>query len=126
MARLPDALAAHFHADRHVGPPPDRHPDARLGRGEARHPACGDHVVVWLALREGRVDAAGFKAVGCPAALATAAAVCGVAAGLPADADLDAALTAAFTAACGAPAPAHRHALALVLRAVDAARHDVG
>ena len=95
MARLPDALAAHFHADRHVGPPPDRHPDARLGRGEARHPACGDHVVVWLALREGRVDAAGFKA-------------------------------AAFTAACGAPAPAHRHALALVLRAVDAARHDVG
>ena len=68
---FPNALRECLLAGRHVGPPA---PHAR--RGEARNPACGDIVVLWLELERGLVKAAGFKAQGCPAAMATAAGAC--------------------------------------------------
>ena len=118
---LPPALRDAFDAARHVGPPPgaDR-------RGEARNEACGDVVVLWLATAaEGEarvVRAAGFKAQGCPAAMATAAAACEVLPGLRADASLAEGLSRGFEARFGIPRAAHRHALALVVEALRTAR----
>jgi NifU-like protein involved in Fe-S cluster formation len=120
-ADLPLALRRAFEAARHVGPPAgaDR-------RGEARNEACGDIVVIWLATEaEGelrRVRAAGFKAQGCPAAMATAAAACDVLPGLRVEATLPEDLARRFEAHFGAPKAAHRHALALVAQAVRSAR----
>ena len=118
---LPPTLRAAFEAARHVGPPAgaDR-------RGEARNEACGDVVVIWLATaEEGEarvVCAAGFKAQGCPAAMATAAAACELLPGLRADEALADELARRFEAHFGAPKPAHRHALALVEQALRSAR----
>lgn len=118
---LPLALRRAFESARHVGPPAgaDR-------RGEARNEACGDVVVIWLATVEDgearQVRAAGFKAQGCPAAMATAAAACDVLPGLRVDASLPEELARRFEAFFGAPKAAHRHALALVAEALRSAR----
>ncbi len=117
MSRLPAHLHEHFHSDLHAGPPEGGHDR----RGEARHPACGDILVIYLATEEGHVRAAGFKAQGCPAAMGTAAAACAVLAGLPVDGDLPETLRACFVDTYGEPAPAHRHALGLVVTALGAA-----
>ena len=116
---LPASLRAVFDASRHVGAPA-----GAQRRGEARNEACGDVVVIWLKVGAGdapRIEAAGFKAQGCPAALAAAAGACEVLAGLPADAGLGEALRAAFTARFGEPRAAHRHALALACAAAGGA-----
>jgi NifU-like protein involved in Fe-S cluster formation len=123
--RFPEHLREHFHAPRHVGEPPG---GADL-RGEARNPACGDHLVVFLKLSpetDGprRVTAAGFLAQGCPAAMATGSAACEVMVGLEAGRALPQAIEQRFEAAFGSPAAAHRHALALVASAVQAALGD--
>jgi NifU-like protein involved in Fe-S cluster formation len=86
--------------------------------GEARNAACGDHLVLYLKLSDGTVEAAGFRAQGCPATLATAAAACEVLTGLPVDAALPDALVTRFVEAYATPQPAHRHALALVRTAL--------
>lgn len=123
VERFPDHLREHFQAPRHVGEPPG---GADL-RGEARNPACGDHLVVFLKLApvaggraEGpcRIEAAGFLAQGCPAAMATGSAACEVLIGLTADASLPQAIESRFEATFGPPRAAHRHALALVTEAV--------
>jgi nitrogen fixation protein NifU and related proteins len=120
---LPPPLRELFDAPRHVGPP-----SGAQRRGEARNEACGDVVVIWLKLREARageapvVEAAGFKAQGCPAAMAAAAGACEVLAGLRADEGLATALSEAFSVKFGPPRPAHRHALALACEAAAAAR----
>jgi NifU-like protein involved in Fe-S cluster formation len=120
-AELPAGLRRAFEAARHIGPPAgaDR-------RGEARNEACGDIVVLWLATAaegEARVVlAAGFKAQGCPAAMATAAAACDVLPGLRADESLPAELARRFEARFGACKPAHRHALSLVCEGLRVAR----
>ena len=116
MSRLPEHLQPHFHEPRHVGPPEGGY-DLR---GEARHPVCGDHLVVYLAVRDGLVAEAGFKAMGCPASMAIAAAATELLHGLPAD-GLSAALGARYTDLHGDLPAAHGHALRLVERAVDAA-----
>ncbi len=129
MDRFPEHLRTHFEAPHHVGEPPG---GADL-RGEARNQACGDHVVVFVKLETaptaaGRaappspvVAAAGFRAQGCPAAMAMASAACSVMAGLAVDDQLAAALARRFELRFGAPRPAHRHALALVCEAVRGA-----
>ncbi len=139
MERFPEHLRAHFDAPQHVGEPPG---GADL-RGEARNPVCGDHLVLYLRLappadRAASVPsasgtaprptaparaivAAGFKARGCPVAMATASAACSVLAGLVADASLPAAGTRLFEARFGPPKAAHRHALALVAEALATA-----
>jgi len=117
---LPASLREVFDASRHVGAP-----DGAQRRGEARNEACGDVVVIWLRVGAGEapiVEAAGFKAQGCPAAMAAAAGACEVLAGLKADCELADALRAAFTERFGAPRAAHRHALTLVCEAVLCAR----
>ncbi len=117
---LPPPLRDHFDRPRHVGEPP-----GAQRRGEARNEACGDVVVVWLRVGGSPpvVEAAGFKAQGCPASLAHASSACELLAGLPADGSLPRRLGEAHAAAFGPPRPAHRHALALV---VEAVRRAVG
>jgi len=123
MERLPDHLRGHFDAPRHVGEPEG---GAHL-RGEARNAACADHVVLYLRLGVptpgsiSTVEAAGFRARGCPVAMATASAACEVLPGLTADAALPEALAARFEQRFGAPRPMHRHALSLVVEALRAA-----
>lgn len=115
---LPVALRECLLGTRHVGPPPG----GPARRGEARNAACGDVVVLWLAV-EGQpavVRAAGFKAQGCPAAMAAAAGACEVLPGLAADGTLPAALRARFLERFGQPRVAHGHALALVVEALGA------
>lgn len=114
MPRLPEHLRPHFDEPARVGPPAghDR-------RGEARNAACGDHLVVYLDTRDGRVADAGFKAMGCPAFMAIAAATTDLLPGLAADATLPSAAVDAYRARHGAPAPVHRHALALVETALS-------
>lgn len=123
VQRFPEHLRQHFERPERVGEPEG---GADLV-GEARNAACGDHLVVYLRCEPApggaeRVTAAGFRAQGCPAAMATASAACSVIAGLPADATLPAALAARFEQRFGAPAPAHRHALALFSEALSALR----
>ncbi|HZL98844.1 MAG TPA: iron-sulfur cluster assembly scaffold protein, partial [Planctomycetota bacterium] len=105
MNAFPEHLRDHFERPRNVGEPQggaDR-------RGEALNAACGDRLVVYLqceAAPDGRagpasaaaerVRAAGFRAQGCPAALATASAACSLLAGLPADASLPGGLAERF------------------------------
>jgi len=116
---LPAPLREVFDASRHVGAPA-----GAQRRGEARNEACGDVVVIWLRVGAGDapvIEAAGFKAQGCPAAMAAAAGACEVLVGLRADARLGDQLAAAFSARFGAPRTAHRHALALVCEAVGSA-----
>ncbi|HEX5011424.1 MAG TPA: iron-sulfur cluster assembly scaffold protein [Planctomycetota bacterium] len=115
---LPASLLAVFDASRHVGAPP-----GAQRRGEARNEACGDVVVIWLRVGAGEagaqvVEAAGFKAQGCPAAMAAAAGACELLEGLRADAGLGESLGASFRARFGEPRAVHRHALALVCEAV--------
>jgi len=118
MQRFPPHLREHFERPRHVGEPEG---GADL-RGEARNAACGDVLAVYLRLQsDGRtIAAAGFRAQGCPAAMATASAACSVLEGLAVDELLPAALVARFEQRFGAPRPAHRHALALVGQALGA------
>lgn len=113
MRHFPEHLRDHVQNPRHAG-----EPACWEQRGEARNAACGDHVVVYLATEEGRVADVGFKAVGCPAAMGTASALCTLLEGLTADAGLPAAAAAAYEQAFGVPAPAHRHALALCTEAL--------
>jgi NifU-like protein involved in Fe-S cluster formation len=116
---LPPELRAVFDASLHVGAPA-----GAQRRGEARNEACGDVVVIWLRVGAGDapvVEAAGFKAQGCPAAMAAAAGACEVLAGLRADSKLGETLRATFAARFGEPRPAHRHALTLVCDAAGAA-----
>jgi len=119
---LPPELRAVFDASRHVGAPA-----GAQRRGEARNEACGDVVVIWLRVGAGDagaqlVEAAGFKAQGCPAAMAAAAGACEVLEGLRADERLGERLSEAFCARFGAPRAAHRHALALVCEATGGAQ----
>jgi len=113
---LPTALRECLLATRHVGPPPG----GAARRGEACNAACGDVVVLWLQVagEPAVVRAAGFKAQGCPAAMAAAAGACEVLSGLRADEGLAQALSAAFRARFGEPRAAHGHALALVQAAL--------
>jgi len=41
------------------------------GIGFVGDPACGDHLKVWIRVRDGRVVDIAFKCQGCPAAIAT-------------------------------------------------------
>ncbi len=110
MPRLPDYLQVHFDAPGRVGPPAtgfDR-------RGEARNPACGDHLVLFVHTDDGFVREAGFKAMGCPAFMAIAAAATELLPGLAADAALPDRAARAYRERYGELAPMHRHALALV------------
>ena len=123
MQAFPEHLKQHFERPERVG-----EPEGGADRlGEARNPACGDHLVVYLRCERGpggveRVAAAGFRAQGCPAAMATASAACSVIAGLASDGALPRALAARFEERFGVPAPAHRHALALFSEALNALR----
>ena len=116
MSRLPDALREHLVTPRNVGEP-------RGGfshRGEALNGACRDHLVIYVdGDEQGRVARAGFRAKGCPAAMAMGSAVTDLLVGLPLDGTLAQLAAARLAEAYGEPAPLHRHALALVTEALD-------
>lgn len=131
MQHFPGHLKQHFERPERVGEPEG---GADL-KGEALNAACGDRLVVYLQCEvspsggTARVRAAGFRAQGCPAAMATASAACSVLEGMAADASLPEALARRFEGRFGTPLPAHRHALALFvesLRAVQPALRPRG
>lgn len=116
MSRLPDALREHLVSPRNVGEPEG----GFSHRGEALNGACRDHLVIYLAGDDqGRVVRAGFRAKGCPAAMAMASAVTDLLVDLPLDGPLAQQASARLAEAFGEPAPLHRHALALVTEALD-------
>ncbi|MED5330646.1 MAG: iron-sulfur cluster assembly scaffold protein [Planctomycetota bacterium] len=114
MLPLPEDLKHHFHHPAHVGPPKGGYEY----EGEARHPACGDHVVIYLAVFEKRVREVGFKAMGCPASMAIAAAAVDLLPGMVKDRSLPDAMVDAYEGLHGPPLDLHRHGLHLVARAV--------
>jgi len=118
--RLPERLLQHLREPRHVGEPAG----GASHRGEARNAACRDLLVIFLRVEQGCVAAAGFKATGCPAALGTSSAATELLPGLAPDATLPERLRERFVEAYGEPAAMHRHALSLVMEAVEKAVRD--
>ena len=124
MSRLPDSLRAHLLEPCNPGEP------ARVDRrGEARNPVCRDHVVLFVQLdapadserapgAAPRIEAAGFRATGCPAAMAYASAATEWLGGRTLDAGTAAALRDALLERFGDPGAARRHALTMVERCV--------
>lgn len=88
-------------------------------RGEAHNPICRDHVILYLQLDGERIEAAGFRATGCPAAMAYASAATEWLGGRALDSELATKLVAALTDDHGEPGAARRHALAMVERCVS-------
>ena len=119
MRDFPEHLRDHVQNPRQAG-----EPAVWQHRGEARNPACGDHVVVFLEVADGCVVTSGFLARGCPAAMGTASALGTLLAGLPADGTLPGAARERYEAMWGEPRPAHRHALSLYADALTAALRD--
>jgi len=120
VSRLPDSLRAHLLEPCNPGEP------ARVDRrGEAHNPICRDHVILYLQLDRpdaadgARIEAAGFRATGCPAALAYASAAIEWLDGRTLDASLSGALRDALKECFGEPGAARGHALALVERCVE-------
>ena len=60
-----DLVRDHFGAPRNLGELTD--PD---GIGDVENPVCGDRTVLTIRVRDDRIAAARFRAVGCPAAIA--------------------------------------------------------
>lgn len=115
MSRLPDALREHLLSPRNVGEPEG----GCDHRGEALNGACRDHLVLYVGQdANGLVQRAGFRARGCPAAMATASAVTELLPGLPVNDQLPQAAAARYVERYGEPAVLHRHALALVKEAL--------
>jgi NifU-like protein involved in Fe-S cluster formation/uncharacterized protein (DUF4213/DUF364 family) len=61
-----DKVLEHFANPRNIGPIP-----AADGVGLVGDPACGDVFKAWIRVRDGRIERAAFKVMGCPAAIAT-------------------------------------------------------
>jgi NifU-like protein involved in Fe-S cluster formation len=74
--RLAEAVRA---GDLPGAPPPGR----RDGRADGSNPACGDVISVAVRVAGGRVEAARWRAHGCPHLLAAAEAACEAAEGRP-------------------------------------------
>ncbi|MGQ0552468.1 MAG: iron-sulfur cluster assembly scaffold protein [Planctomycetota bacterium] len=117
MQNFPAALRAHFEAPRHVGEPVG----GAQARGEARHPGCGDHAVLFLGLAEGRITSAGFKARGCPLSLAAGSAYCELLPGQVVEQSLPEAIAQRFEAEFGQLGAARRHVVSLWTSALRAA-----
>lgn len=118
MADLPPLLQAHFRAPRNAG-----RLNLPSGRGEAHNQACGDHLALEIAVRDGRLAELAWEGRGCSAVLACASLGSEALTGLDLEAaerfDLEAAVRAA-----GGVAPRQGHALAVVLRALELALAD--
>ena len=67
LAAYPREVWDRFRNPTHAGPPA---PGARVGRGGERKQ--GGEVELWFTVADGRVARAGFRAFGCPYAVATA------------------------------------------------------
>lgn len=111
LDRYTDAVVDHVRRPRNAGPL--RPADAQA---DARNPACGDLVRIYLRVTEGAVTAAGFQAEGCPATVACASRLTEVLAGLPVDGleDLD---PDALAADLGGLPPDRFHAAEVACRA---------
>lgn len=92
--------------------------DVRVARAE--HPVCGDEVELFVRLAGGAVTEFAWRARGCPACVAVAAAAHGAVVGARLE-DAPARL-AARVAALGGLSPAEQHALKLIGEALAAVR----
>lgn len=91
-----------------------------LRHGSAEHPVCGDLVEVDLRCADGRIEELRWRAQGCPATMAVAAAAWPTLRGVPL-AEVEATLRARV-AALGGLDRIEQHALGMFLRALRAAR----
>jgi nitrogen fixation NifU-like protein len=71
QAQYPAAVWDRFRSPRHAGVPVA---GARVGHGGERKQ--GGEVELWFTLADGRIDRAGFRAFGCPYAIAAADLAC--------------------------------------------------
>lgn len=91
-----------------------------VGSGHAEHPVCGDQVQLSVRRSDGRIAEVRWRASGCPASMAVAALAARVLVDVLA-ADAPTVLRTAI-GEHGGLLPHERHAEALVLRALTAAR----
>ncbi len=63
-----DEVIDHFTNPRNMGELSEAETDgfARIG-----DPACGDEMMMWISVRDGRINRATFKSFGCPGAIST-------------------------------------------------------
>jgi len=95
---------------------PARGPAASVSTGRGEHPVCGDEVEVDVAIEGGRLADLRWRAKGCPATYAVAAAAHGALVGKQV-ADAASCLRAEI-ARLGGLGPAERHAEAMFCRAL--------
>lgn len=96
---------------------------ARCATGRAEHPVCGDEVEVDLACDAGRIQALAWRARGCPATYAVAAAAHEALVGWVLAGAQDRLRQA--LAQRGDLGPAERHAEAMFVRAFEAALREI-
>jgi nitrogen fixation NifU-like protein len=63
-----DVVIDHFMNPRHVGDLPEAETD---GFGLVGDPSCGDQMLLWIQVRDGRIARIAFRSFGCPGAIAT-------------------------------------------------------
>jgi len=63
-----DVVIDHFMNPRHVGDLPEAETD---GFGLVGDPSCGDQMLLWIGVRDGRIARIAFRSFGCPGAIAT-------------------------------------------------------
>jgi len=63
-----DAVIDHFTNPRNVGELDEADTDAFARIGD---PGCGDEMMLWLRIRDGRIDKVRFRSFGCPGAIST-------------------------------------------------------
>lgn len=63
-----DAVIDHFMNPRNVGDLPEAETD---GFGLVGDPSCGDQMLLWIGVEDGRIARIAFRSFGCPGAIAT-------------------------------------------------------
>lgn len=115
MGYSPEVLD-HFHHPRHAG-----EIAAATAIAIAANPVCGDVLKLWVAVRDGLIDAVGFKADGCVPAVACGSWLAAWLDGKQA-AELPRLSAKEIEAALGGLPAASKHAAALAISALDELR----
>jgi nitrogen fixation NifU-like protein len=115
-----DTVIDHFMNPRNVG---ELEADATDGLGIAGDPACGDQMVLWIQVEEGRIVNIAFRSFGCPGAIATSSMLTVLALGKTIEGAREITDDDVIEALGGIPAH-KRHCSLLGVRALHAALED--
>lgn len=115
-----ETVLDHFMNPRNAGQLP---PEETNGFGLAGDPSCGDQMMLWICVREGRIARIAFKSFGCPGAIATSSMLTVLALGktLP---EAQALTDDDVVAALGGIPERKKHCSLLGVRALQAALED--